>query len=199
MRSLHLLTVLVLAVTVPAASAFAGTCKTCRIGGNKAAACCSRCANCDDAPTQWADPASVHWAHKGVSFGNYLKFAKAEFPAAPVEGPRELSVYFDFDKSALRPEAVETCRHAVEFLRQHPEARVSVIGNCCDIGTEEYNMALGQRRADAVKRFLVESGIDAGRITTISRGEGQPRYPRSQRELNRRGDIDFAGVQIRID
>jgi len=87
----------------------------------------------------------------------------------------------------------------VEFLKQHPQARVTIIGNCCDIGTAEYNMALGQRRAEAVKRFLVENGIDVGRITTISMGESQPRHPRSQRELNRRGDIDFSGVEIRID
>ncbi|HRI88933.1 MAG TPA: OmpA family protein [Candidatus Hydrogenedentes bacterium] len=139
------------------------------------------------AATQFKDPADVHWVHKGVSFGNYMKMAKAELPAHPPVAPSFGPIYFDFDKSHLRPESVEVCRQLVAYLQANPGAKVTIEGNCCDIGTVNYNKKLGERRAKSVKKFLIENGIDAKRITTISHGEEKPKH--SERPLNRRDDF----------
>ena len=142
-----------------------------------------------DAPTQWADPANVHWVHKGVSFGNYMKMAKAELPAPAPCPPSIGPIYFDFDKSHLRPESVQVCFQLVEYLKANPRQTVRIEGNCCDIGTNAYNKKLGARRAATVKKFLVENGISGKRIKTVSFGEERLKYGADQRELNRRDDF----------
>lgn len=150
-------------------------------------ACCGAGACC--APTQWADPANVHWVHKGVSFGNYMKMAKAEPRKVAAPPPSIGPIYFDFDKSHLRPESVQVCQHLVEYLKAHLHQTVTIEGNCCDIGTNAYNKKLGARRAQTVKKFLVENGIAAERIKTVSYGEERPKHGTEQRELNRRDDF----------
>jgi len=119
-----------------------------------------------------------------------MKLAKAEIPApacrpAPSLGP----IFFDFDKSHLRPESVEVCRQLADYLKANPTQNVRIEGNCCDIGTNAYNKKLGARRAAAVKKFLVENGVSAKRIKTVSFGEERPKYGADQRELNRRDDF----------
>jgi len=153
------------------------------------AKCCGKDACCE--ATQWADPANVHWVHKGVSFGNYMKLAKAEIPAviADPEMPTFGPIYFDFDKSFLRPESKEVCHQVVAYLKANPSATITIEGNCCDIGTDAYNMGLGQRRADTVKKFLAENGIAAERVVGISLGESRPKHPANERHLNRRDDF----------
>lgn len=153
------------------------------------AGCCGKHACCQ--ATQWADPANVHWVHKGVSFGNYMKLAKAEIPAAAaaIPAPAFGPIYFDFDKSFLRPESKEVCHQVVAYLKANPGATITIEGNCCDIGTEQYNKALGKRRAASVKKFLVENGIDGKRVKGVSLGESKPKHPESERHLNRRDDF----------
>lgn len=159
-----------------------------------AGTCCARpepdsCGKDSCTPTQWADPANVHWVHKGVSFGNYMKMAKAAI-AAPAPCPPELGpIFFDFDKSHLRPESIPVCQQLVQYLKANPSQSVTIEGNCCDIGTNAYNKKLGARRAATVKKFLVENGIAAKRIKTISYGEERPKYGTDQRHLNRRDDF----------
>lgn len=83
-------------------------------------------------------------------------------------------IYFDFDRSDLRPEAREELRRKAEVLRSFPEVRVRIEGHADERGTVEYNLALGERRADAARRFLIDLGIDPDRITTVSYGEERP-------------------------
>ena len=154
---------------------------------HRSSGCCGKGGKCC-AATQWADPANVSWTNKLVSFGNYMKMAKAEIPA-PVCPPTMGPIFFDFDKSDLRAESVTACEQLVEYLKANPRQTVRVEGNCCDIGTKEYNKKLGARRAAAVKKYLVGKGIDAKRIKTVSFGEEKPKYPVSQREKNRRDDF----------
>jgi peptidoglycan-associated lipoprotein len=87
---------------------------------------------------------------------------------------RLLTAYFDYDESALRADAKGALRQNAELLKQRANARVELQGNCDERGTDEYNMALGKRRADAAKRYLEDLGIAEGRITTVSFGEENP-------------------------
>jgi peptidoglycan-associated lipoprotein len=91
-------------------------------------------------------------------------------------------IYFDFDKSTLTPAAQDNLLQKAQWLRENPDATVTIEGNCDDRGTSEYNLALGDRRAEAAKAFLVDLGIDPMRMTTISYGEERPVDPRQNEE-----------------
>lgn len=83
-------------------------------------------------------------------------------------------VFFEFDSASLSVEAQDILRAKAEWLRNNPAARVLVEGHCDERGTNEYNLALGDRRAFSAKAFLVDLGIDDARLSTISYGEEQP-------------------------
>lgn len=102
------------------------------------------------------------------------------------------TVYFDFDQFSLSGTARETLRRNAEILRSHPEILVEIRGNCDERGSEEYNLALGERRARSAMDYLVNSGISNRRISTVSFGESNPvATGRSERawQLNRRDDF----------
>jgi peptidoglycan-associated lipoprotein len=84
------------------------------------------------------------------------------------------SIYFDFDKSNLLPEAMEILKDKAEWLRKNPSYKVRIEGNCDERGTNEYNLALGERRAHAAKKYLMALGVSGDRIMTISYGEERP-------------------------
>jgi peptidoglycan-associated lipoprotein len=91
-------------------------------------------------------------------------------------------IYFDTDQSLLSPEARATLDRQVQWLQQYPQINVWVAGNCDERGTEEYNLALGQRRANADRDYLASRGIDPKRIQTISYGKDRPVDPSSTQE-----------------
>jgi peptidoglycan-associated lipoprotein len=102
-------------------------------------------------------------------------------PPKPIEENLEQSfnarvhdIYFDYDKSDVRPDAVPVLQGNAEWLRAHPNATIVAEGNCDERGSEEYNLGLGDRRATAAKDYLVSLGIDANRIRTISYGKEKP-------------------------
>jgi peptidoglycan-associated lipoprotein len=86
-------------------------------------------------------------------------------------------VYFDFNAADIRADAQPILSGQADWLRRYPAVRVRIEGNCDERGTREYNFALGAKRADAVRDFLVGHGIAAGRIATISYGKEQPIDP----------------------
>ena len=99
-------------------------------------------------------------------------------------------VYFDFDKSNLKPAAQENLLLKADWLRENSDVTVTIEGHCDERGTNEYNLALGDRRAESIKAFLVNLGISASRLTTISYGEERPVCFESDEECwakNRRG------------
>jgi peptidoglycan-associated lipoprotein len=109
-------------------------------------------------------------------------------PATVIQ-PALKTVYFDFDSAALTEEAKETLRENAAWMREHPQIEVQAQGHCDERGTVEYNFNLGQRRADAVKAFLVDMGVPQDRIHTISYGEERPAVPGHDEEawrMNRR-------------
>jgi len=98
-------------------------------------------------------------------------------------------VYFDFDRYSLTDAAQRILTQAVEAMRADSTLRIRIEGHTCNIGTAEYNLALGDRRARSVQQYLVSNGIAADRLTTVSFGEEQPKHDNSREEtrrLNRR-------------
>ena len=98
-------------------------------------------------------------------------------PAPPKEyrpNPALAQIFFAFDKADIRPEAARTLKASADYLKANPNLLVLIEGHCDERGTNEYNLALGERRAKAAMNVLVANGIEAGRITTISYGEERP-------------------------
>ncbi len=102
-------------------------------------------------------------------------------------------VNFDFDKSAIRAgQDTEVLEQKLAILQTNSGLRIEIAGHCDERGTDEYNMALGMRRAVSAKQFLVDRGIAESRITVRSRGEEQPLDPGHNEEAwtqNRRGEF----------
>jgi peptidoglycan-associated lipoprotein len=99
-------------------------------------------------------------------------------------------VFFGFDRFDLSPEARDILEKQSEWLRRFPDITVTVAGHTDERGTREYNLALGERRANSVKSYLVALGVEANRIRTVSYGKEQPVDPRSAERawsMNRRG------------
>lgn len=86
-------------------------------------------------------------------------------------GPR---VFFDFDSSALRADAQATVQNLGAWLQANPTKRIRIEGNADERGTREYNLALGDRRAEAVRSYLISLGINGNRLSTISYGKERP-------------------------
>jgi outer membrane protein OmpA-like peptidoglycan-associated protein len=101
-------------------------------------------------------------------------------------------VYFDFDRSTLRPEALRLLDDAIAKLKANPGRNIVIEGHTCNIGTAEYNLALGDRRASAVRDYLVSRGVPSGTLETRSFGEERPKFDNAREEtrrLNRRAAL----------
>lgn len=101
-------------------------------------------------------------------------------PATTTQSDEELfnqnvqDIYFDYDKADLRPESQQALARAAQFLNQHPTWRVKIEGNCDERGSTEYNLTLGEERANAAKQALTQGQISADRLQTISYGKEKP-------------------------
>ncbi len=98
----------------------------------------------------------------------------AEEPPARPEMRELEDVFFDFDKYILKSEAKADLNRNAEQLREYPSASIIIEGHCDERGTEDYNMALGEKRAKSVKAYLISLGIDGTRLSVISYGETRP-------------------------
>src|SRR5688500_10336684 len=99
-------------------------------------------------------------------------------------------VFFGYDRYDLTPEAQTILQQQAEWMKRYPNVRMSIEGHCDERGTREYNLALGERRANSVKNYLVALGVDQNRVTTISYGKERPAVPGSDEDAwaqNRRG------------
>jgi peptidoglycan-associated lipoprotein len=103
-------------------------------------------------------------------------------------------VYFDFDKSDIRDDQKSTLEAKIPIFQANPDMRIRVAGNTDNRGSDEYNLALGQRRAAEVKRYLVARGIAEGRIDVVSFGEERPAVAQDNEEAwakNRRDEFEI--------
>jgi peptidoglycan-associated lipoprotein len=126
-------------------------------------------------------------------------------PAPPPPAPPEAAVaestslqdiHFDFDKYNIRPADAEILKKNAGWFKQNAGSRVKVEGNCDERGTVEYNMVLGQKRADAAKSYLFTLGVDGGRMDTVSYGKERPLDPGHNEEAwakNRRDHFEPIG------
>lgn len=104
------------------------------------------------------------------------------------------SVYFDFDKFAIKPEFQSLIEAHAKYLRENKSRRVSIEGNADERGSREYNLALGQRRAEAVKKALTLLGVGDSQVEAVSFGEEKPKAVGSDEAAwaeNRRADIRY--------
>lgn len=100
------------------------------------------------------------------------------------------TVFFDFDSHAIRADAQATLQKQAAWLAKYPQVRLSIEGHCDERGTREYNLALGDRRAYAVKEYLVSLGVDGSRLQSKSYGKERPVCAESDEscwQQNRRG------------
>ncbi|MBI4827555.1 MAG: peptidoglycan-associated lipoprotein Pal [Nitrospinae bacterium] len=100
---------------------------------------------------------------------------KLEAPSMEVADLQDVN--FDFDKSDIRSDARDILGKNADWITAHPEYSVQIEGHCDERGTAEYNLALGERRANSVKNYLAQMGVDSNRLVTISYGEELPLDP----------------------
>jgi len=149
------------------------------------------CATRQDAPVDLASQ-SVESSGEQRDSSAETKIVTPGMLAAEKLASTEPSVYFDYDKFEVKDQFALTIETFAEYMRAIPGSKLRIEGNCDERGTIEYNLALGQRRADAVKAALVSMGIDGDRIETISYGEERPRNSISSEagfSVNRRADL----------
>ena len=114
--------------------------------------------------------------------------------AEEVRGMLGEMIHFDFDKATLRPEDTQVLDQKIAILQRNPNVHIRISGHCDERGSDEYNLALGNRRATAAKQYLVSHGIDASRIETVSYGEERPLVPghdESAWSQNRRDEFEI--------
>jgi len=152
-------------------------------------------------PGEIARTESLEWTDATESTDlppvDVLEMEEAEF-IPPVRGPEYgdktrsgglETVYFDFDESNITPDQAARLDRNAAHLLEHPQVVVELQGHCDERGTEEYNLALGDRRALAVRTYLAKTGVEPGRLITVSYGETMPAVGEDTMEayaLNRR-------------
>ena len=125
--------------------------------------------------------------------------APEEVTIQPASPPSLEPVYFDTDQAELRADARASLEARAKAIQQHPELGVVTIqGHCDERGSDEYNLALGKRRAAAVKRYLVDLGVPASRLETLTYGEIRPAvvgHDETAWRYNRRSELASEAVQ----
>ncbi len=99
---------------------------------------------------------------------------ESNITAKPNAAEAMQDAFFDFNKADIRPDAQGALTHDADYLKGHPDVKIRIGGYCDQRGSEEYNLGLGQRRADAAKQFLVNLGVAPDRIATVSFGKDRP-------------------------
>ena len=148
-----------------------------------------------EAETDSADEAAGEMSRFDDLFGKTAEKEEEQIEEPPPPPPviKLEDIRFDFDKFTLSAESRRILAGTARTLKENPELRVQIEGHCDDRGTQEYNLALGQRRAQVAKNYIVNFGIDPGRITIISYGEERPLDPASNEEAwaeNRRAHFN---------
>lgn len=113
-----------------------------------------------------------------------------------VRGMLATMIHFDYDRSNIRPDDMGALDQKVAIMQANPDLRIRVGGHCDERGSDEYNLALGNRRAQAAKQYLVSHGVDANRIETQSWGEERPLvdgHDESAWSQNRRSEFEIIG------
>lgn len=147
------------------------------------------------------EQASAPVESRGTSAAaNAQSAGQSSVAVSPLKDPNNIlskrSVYYDYDKYNVRDEYKPLVEAHSNYLTGHKDAKISVQGNCDDRGSREYNLALGNRRADSVRKVMNVMGVSDSQIEVISFGEEKPRATCSDESCwkeNRRSDIVYQG------
>jgi peptidoglycan-associated lipoprotein len=126
---------------------------------------------------QVCPPGTITYAITAKGAGGTATSSATVNVMQPPAMPMLENIHFDFDKSFIRADAKPVLGKVAAFLKKNPGAKLQIEGHCDERGTPEYNLALGQRRANSAMKYLVNLGIDASRLSTISYGEEKPADP----------------------
>jgi len=155
-------------------------------------------AGCASQSTPESSPAPAPAPSANASTPSVRSSSSASISGTPTRTsyamPAARSVYYEFDKAEIKSEGVKTIEANAQYLRAHPEVKVKVEGNADERGSREYNLALGQRRADAVSKRMAILGIPTDRIEAVSFGKEKPKvtgHDESAWSENRRSDIVY--------
>jgi peptidoglycan-associated lipoprotein len=130
-------------------------------------------------------------------------------PVKPLPAPKQVAelppldfspIYYELDSATLRLDSREMLDRVAEGLRQRSEARVAITGHTCELGTTEYNLALGNRRAASARDYLMKLGVESDRISIVSYGEERPAETGSGESVwskNRRSEFTISVAQAR--
>jgi len=131
-------------------------------------------------------------ANNGPIGGANSGLTAAELAALPTH----LRVHFAFNSASMEPQDLPIAAQNAQFMLNHPHVQVRLEGNTDDRGTQEYNLALGERRAESVKQYLESQGVSAARISTVSFGKDNPLCTQNDEACwsrNRRVDFVYSG------
>jgi peptidoglycan-associated lipoprotein len=134
-------------------------------------------AACGSSPDPAAGPPGGPGGPGGISSSRFGPGSQQDLAATA--GDR---IFFAFDSAEVSPEAQRILQRQAEWLRRYPNVSVTVEGHCDERGTREYNLALGERRAQAARNVLVALGIPGSRVSTISYGKERPAVPGSSED-----------------
>ncbi|HEX8029575.1 MAG TPA: OmpA family protein, partial [Vicinamibacterales bacterium] len=158
--------------------------------------------NAGDRQTPWTAPGQVGAVPLTVTVDDGKGLTATDTVTVQVIAPaakKQITfedVHFDFDRYSLRPEATRILDEAIKAMADDPNLRLTIEGYTCNIGTNEYNLALGDRRSASVRDYLASRGVNASRLQTVSYGEERPKHDNGREEtrrLNRR-----AALMIRL-
>ncbi len=125
---------------------------------------------------------SVSAQQKGVQEEGLTKKKYPGIQGEFMESKYLKDIHFDFDKYNIRPDAAAILKKSAKYLLAHPTYKIQIEGHCDERGSVEYNLVLGERRANSAKKFLVNLGVDPSRLSTISYGKEMPLDPRHNEE-----------------
>ncbi len=155
-------------------------------------------AGCPSKPVDEKEPGAGVGDRAGAGVGTAGLGGPGRYTAADLNNPAsplyQRVIYFDYDRSEILPQFVDILRAHASYLSGDPNARLMLEGHTDERGTREYNLALGDQRADAVRRFLLAEGAGGSQIETMSYGEEKPADPGhydSAWALNRRVELVY--------
>lgn len=137
-------------------------------------------------------------ASRPTALGPAMKPKEETMPkeaAKPVGNPFDLAgsrIQFAFDDYSLSRKSEDRLNRVADWLKKKPDTKIQIQGYTCDIGTDEYNLALGEERAESAEKYLERMGVDSNRLSRISYGKERPMLPNSDEEnrsLNRRDEF----------
>ena len=158
--------------------------------------------NANDRQTPWTAPGQIGAVPLTITVDDGQGLTATDTVTVQVIAPAARKqvtfedVHFDFDRYSLRPEATRILDEAIKAMADDPNLRLTIEGYTCNIGTNEYNLALGDRRSASVRDYLASRGVNASRLQTVSYGEERPKHDNGREEtrrLNRR-----AALMIRL-